>query len=85
MFQVPDKFVSGAASTGFGAGLGLVPVCVLLAAAALLDAADLAAAFALAADFEVVGGTAKTSAAPNAVTIAVVANKKNDLWAVVCM
>jgi hypothetical protein len=80
MFHVPDKFVSAAGSAGFVTGEDLEPDEVLFAAAALLDAADLAAAAALAADFDVVGGTARTEAALNAVTAEIVAAIMNDFF-----
>lgn len=86
MFQVPDKFVSEACSAGLVVGEDLEPDEDLFAAAALLDAADLAAAAALAADFDVVGGTARTAAAPNAVTTTMAAVIVRDfLIAVVYM
>lgn len=80
MFQVPDKFVSEACSAGLLVGEDFEPEEVLFAAAALLEAADLAAAAALAADFEVVGGTARTASALNAVTDAIAAVTVSDFF-----
>ena len=71
---MPDKFVSGASAGLAGADFDVV--------AALLDAADLAAAVALAADLEVVGGTADDLVTPNVVMSVAVATRVNDFFVV---